>query len=104
MLLSFFKKIINKGVNMQVGAKHILVDQEFEAKDIIKKFNDGVEFELLAKDFSKCPSSAQGGDLGLFGKGMMVKPFEEATFSLEVGQVSAPVKTQFGYHVILRTA
>ncbi len=104
MLGNFFNKLINKGEKMQVGAKHILVDQEFEAKDIIKKFNDGIEFDLLAKDFSKCPSSAQGGNLGLFGKGMMVKPFEEATFALEVGQVSEPVKTQFGYHVILRTA
>lgn len=103
MLLKFFKTL-TKGGSMQVSAKHILVDQEFEANDIIKKFNDGTDFEALAKDFSKCPSSAQGGDLGRFGKGMMVKPFEEATFALEVGQVSAPVKTQFGYHVILRTA
>lgn len=90
---------------MQMGAKHILVDQEFEINDIIKKIEDGKTFEEMARDFSKCPSGAQaGGDLGKFGKGMMVKPFEEAVLNLEVGQTSGPVKTQFGYHLILRTA
>ena len=89
---------------MSMGAKHILVDQEFEAQDLIKKLESGESFEKLATDFSKCPSGKQGGDLGSFGKGMMVKPFEEAVLALEVGQTSTPVKTQFGYHLILRTA
>ncbi|MAZ48598.1 MAG: peptidylprolyl isomerase [Halobacteriovoraceae bacterium] len=88
----------------KVSAQHILVDQEFEAKDLIQKLNNGVEFSELAKDFSKCGSAAQGGDLGEFGRGMMVKPFEEAAFNLGVGEVSAPVQTQFGYHIIKRNA
>lgn len=87
-----------------ISAQHILVDQEFEAQDLVKKLEEGVSFEQLAKDFSKCPSGASGGDLGQFGKGMMVAPFEEAAFALEVGTVSGPVKTQFGYHLIKRNA
>jgi peptidyl-prolyl cis-trans isomerase C len=88
----------------KVSAQHILVEQEFEAQDLVKKLNEGVTFEDLAKDFSKCPSGQSGGDLGPFGKGMMVAPFEEAAFALEVGAVSGPVKTQFGYHLIKRNA
>ena len=88
----------------KVRAQHILVEQEFEAKDLLKKLNEGAEFENLAKDFSKCGSAAQGGDLGEFGKGMMVKPFEDAAFNLNIGEVSEPVQTQFGYHIIKRNA
>ncbi len=87
-----------------VSAKHILVNQEYEAQDIVKKLNDGITFEKLAADFSECPSGKNGGDLGSFSKGMMVKPFEKAAFSLKVGEVSDIVKTQFGFHLILRTA
>ncbi|MBT7609653.1 MAG: peptidylprolyl isomerase [Bacteriovoracaceae bacterium] len=83
-------------------ASHILVDQEFEANDLLKKLDEGVSFEELAKDFSKCPSGQSGGDLGEFGKGQMVVPFEEACLALEIDQVSLPVKTQFGYHLIKR--
>ncbi len=90
---------------MQVQAKHILVDHEHEAQDLVKKLEAKEKtFEELAQSFSKCPSGKSGGDLGSFGKGQMVKPFEDATFELEVGSVSAPVKTQFGYHLIYRTA
>jgi peptidyl-prolyl cis-trans isomerase C len=92
-----------KGNKMKMGAKHILVDQEFEAKDLLNKINDGEAFENLAKDFSKCGSAAQGGDLGTFGKGMMVKDFEDAVIALDVDKVSEPVKTQFGFHIIKRT-
>lgn len=88
----------------QMGAKHILVENEFEAKDLLQKLQEGKTFEELAGDFSKCPSGKQGGDLGLFGKGMMVPSFEQAVQELEVGATSSPVKTQFGYHLILRTA
>lgn len=88
---------------MKIGAKHILVEQEYEIKDIIRKLDEGKSFEELAKDFSTCGSATDGGDLGLFGKGMMVKPFEKAVLELEVGQVSSSVQTQFGYHLILRT-
>ena len=86
----------------RVSAKHILISQEYEAQDIIKKLNDGATFEEMAEKFSSCPSKAQGGDLGEFGRGQMVAPFEEAAFGLEVGGVSEPVQTQFGYHLILR--
>ncbi len=85
---------------MQVRASHILVDTEGEAKAIQKSIAGGAKFEDLAHKFSKCPSSEQGGDLGFFGRGMMVKEFEDAAFALDVGQVSGPVKTEFGYHLI----
>jgi peptidyl-prolyl cis-trans isomerase C len=89
---------------MKVKAKHILVEQEYEAQDLLKKLAEGKSFEELAQKFSKCPSSQRGGDLGEFGKGRMVAPFEEAAFGLDVGQVSAPVRTKFGYHLIQRYA
>lgn len=85
-----------------IAAKHILVEQQYEAEDILKKISDGEKFEEMAKKFSKCPSKANGGDLGSFPKGKMVPSFEEAAFELEVGKVSAPVRTQFGYHLIYR--
>lgn len=87
----------------KIAASHILVEKEHEVADLTKKLGEGVSFEALAKDFSKCPSGKSGGSLGEFGRGMMVKPFEDAAFGLEVGHVSAPVKTQFGYHLIKRT-
>ena len=87
-----------------IRAKHILVDHDYEVQDLLKKIEEGQSFEDLAKDFSKCPSGQQGGDLGHFSKGQMVKPFEEAAFALEVGEVSRPVQTQFGYHLIKREA
>ena len=87
----------------QISASHILVEQEFEAQDLLKKIEGGESFENLAKQYSKCPSGQQGGALGTFGKGQMVAPFEEAAFSLQPGQISGPVRTQFGYHIIKRT-
>ena len=95
-----------RGVFMasSIRARHILVDHDYEVQDLLKKLEEGKSFEDLAKDFSKCPSGQQGGDLGHFSKGQMVKPFEEAAFSLEVGEVSSPVQTQFGYHLIKREA
>lgn len=88
----------------KVNAQHILVQQKHEAEDILKKIADGETFEKMAEDFSLCPSGKSGGSLGEFGKGMMVPPFEEAAFALEVGTVSGPVQTQFGYHLIKRNA
>jgi peptidyl-prolyl cis-trans isomerase C len=87
----------------EITASHILVEHEHEAQDILKKLEEGKSFEDLAKQFSKCPSGEEGGSLGSFGKGQMVKPFETAAFGLKVGEVSGPVKTQFGYHIIKRT-
>ncbi len=89
---------------MKIKARHILVDKEFEAQDLVKKLGEGKSFEELAQKFSKCPSGQRGGDLGEFGKGRMVASFEEAAFALDVNQVSGPVRTQFGYHLIQRYA
>lgn len=85
-----------------IRASHILVEQKYAAEDIQKKLASGEDFAKLAQQFSTCPSSRHGGDLGHFQKGQMVKPFEDAAFALEVGQVSSPVQTQFGYHLIKR--
>jgi peptidyl-prolyl cis-trans isomerase C len=85
-----------------VAARHILVEQEYEAQDLVKKLSDGSTFEDLAKKFSKCPSGQRGGDLGEFKRGRMVPAFEEAAFDLSVGQTSAPVRTRFGFHLIQR--
>lgn len=86
-----------------IRASHILVQDEETAKDIKKQAEEGADFGDLARKYSQCPSKEDGGDLGFFGKGQMVKEFEDAAFSLEAGQISEPVKTQFGYHVILLT-
>jgi peptidyl-prolyl cis-trans isomerase C len=87
----------------QIRASHILVDQEYQAQDLIKKIKEGSSFEELAKKFSKCPSSDDGGDLGHFSRGMMVPEFDQAVFALSPGELSEPVRTQFGYHLIKRT-
>lgn len=90
---------------MKIKARHILVSQEFEAQDLLKKLAEGADFADLAKKFSQCPSSEEGGDLGEFGKGMMVKSFEDAAFALKVGETTpAAVRTQFGFHLIQRYA
>lgn len=85
----------------QVRAAHILVDSEAEARTIISELKEGKDFAALAKARSKDPGSKdQGGDLGYIKRGEMVKEFEEVAFSLPVGQISEPVKTSYGYHVI----
>lgn len=86
----------------KISAQHILVDERYEAEDLIKKIEGGESFDKLASDFSKCPSGKSGGHLGEFGKGVMVPAFEDAAFALDVGGVSGPVRTQFGHHVIKR--
>ena len=88
----------------QVTARHILVGTLEEAQSLANQINEGSDFAQLARQHSKCPSGQNGGDLGTFGRGMMVQPFEDISFGLDVGGVSAPVQTQFGYHVINRTA
>jgi parvulin-like peptidyl-prolyl isomerase len=85
----------------QVWARHILVETEVEAKAALDLINQGVDFATVAQRFSKdTGSGANGGDLGWFGKGAMVAPFEEAAYSLQVGEISEPVKSDFGYHII----
>ena len=88
---------------MQVRAKHILVQSLNEAVTLKEKIAMGEDFSPLAKIHSKCPSGQNGGDLGSFQRGQMVKPFEDVAFGSDVGQVSGPVQTQFGYHLIQRT-
>ncbi|KPN64709.1 peptidyl-prolyl cis-trans isomerase C [Aliiroseovarius crassostreae] len=84
----------------EYNASHILVETEEAAKELLTKLEAGTDFAELAKEFSTGPSGPNGGELGWFGLGMMVKPFEEAVVALEPGQVSAPVETQFGWHVV----
>lgn len=82
-----------------VRASHILVETEDEAEEILKDLNAD-NFAQTAKEKSTCPSSANGGDLGLFSQGQMVPEFDRKVFSMNVGEISEPVKTQFGYHII----
>lgn len=84
----------------EVKARHILVETEDEAKAIIQKLDDGADFAELAKQESTGPSSANGGDLGFFTKEQMVTPFADAAFAMDKGEISDPVKTRFGWHVI----
>jgi peptidyl-prolyl cis-trans isomerase D len=85
----------------RLWARHILVATEDEAKAVIERLNKGEDFGELAKELSQdTGSGAQGGDLGWFGKGAMVAPFEEAAYNLKVGEISQPVQSQFGWHVI----
>lgn len=85
----------------QVKARHILVETEEEANEIKQQLDQGADFEELAKEKSTDPGSKEsGGDLGYFGRGEMVAEFEETAFSLAVGEISAPVKSSYGYHII----
>ena len=85
----------------QVRAAHILVKTQDEAKDLRNKIVAGeIKFEDAAAQFSECPSGARGGDLGYFGRGMMVKEFEIPSFNEPVGTVTEPIQTQFGWHLI----
>ncbi len=96
-----FKDTFNKPES--VRASHILVDDESTALNIMKEIKEGLTFSEAAKKYSKCPSNANGGDLGYFTRGKMVPEFEKAAFALNKDEISEPVKTQFGYHIILVT-
>jgi foldase protein PrsA len=88
----------------EIKARHILVEDEKTANEVKKKLDEGGKFEDLAKEYSKDPGSAQnGGDLGWFGAGKMVPEFEQAAYALKVDEISAPVKSQHGYHIIQLT-
>lgn len=90
-------------MSTQVKASHILVETEAEAKKILTEIENGKDFAQAAMEYSSCPSKRKGGDLGYFSKGKMVRPFEEAAFALKKGELSQPVETQFGWHLILVT-
>ncbi len=84
----------------KASARHILVPTEEKCNDLKTKIEAGADFAKVAQKHSKCPSGKQGGALGEFSPGQMVKEFDEVVFSGEVGKVLGPVKTQFGYHLI----
>lgn len=84
----------------EIRARHVLVETESEALDVVERHNRGEDFAELARELSKGPSGADGGDLGYLTKGQLVKAFEETAFGLEKGEVSDPVKTEYGWHVI----
>ncbi len=86
----------------KVHCAHILVKTEKEVNNVLERIKKGEKFSSIAKDVSLCPSKKRGGDLGTFGRGQMVKEFENAAFALDKGQISEIVKTQFGYHIIKR--
>lgn len=87
----------------QVRASHLLVATEEEAKKLREEILNGKDFAEVAQEVSKCPSSAQGGDLGYFSRGMMVPEFDKAAFDLEIGKLSEPIQTQFGWHLLIVT-
>ena len=88
------------GGDLEWNASHILVATEEEAQSLIDQLNDGADFVALAQEFSTGPSGPNGGALGWFGTGMMVPEFETAVAGLEAGEISAPVQTQFGWHIV----
>jgi peptidyl-prolyl cis-trans isomerase C len=99
-LLRRYEEMKKSGVK-SVRARHILVKTSEEAEDLITQLQNGADFGELAKAYSVGPSGPSGGDLGFFGPGQMVKPFQDAAFSLEKGaHTISPVKTRFGFHVI----
>ena len=84
----------------EASARHILVEDEQQCENLKQEIIGGADFADIAKQHSKCPSGQQGGDLGTFGPGRMVKEFDEVVFSAAVGEVQGPVKTQFGFHLL----
>lgn len=86
----------------EVHCAHILVKTEKDAQNVAQRLSKGEKFSNVASEVSLCPSKKRGGDLGRFGRGKMVKEFEQAAFALQKGQVSPIVRTQFGYHIIRR--
>jgi peptidyl-prolyl cis-trans isomerase C len=88
------------GDEEQIHARHILVDDEATALALIEQLNGGASFEDLAREHSTDPGASDGGDLGYFTRTEMVEGFSDAAFALQAGEISAPVQTQFGWHVI----
>jgi parvulin-like peptidyl-prolyl isomerase len=86
----------------KIHCVHILVKNLTEAQVVLEQLKKGESFGKIAEGKSLCPSKKRNGDLGFFGHGQMVREFEQAAFALQKGQLSQPVKTQFGYHIIKR--
>ena len=88
---------------MEFRASHILVKDQATADKLYERVKKGESFESLARQYSTCPSKSKGGDLGWFGEGQMVAPFENAVRKMSTGSISRPVRTQFGFHIIKKT-
>ena len=88
----------------KIKCTHILVDKQSEALQLLDEIKKGKKFGSAAREISKCPSRKKDGSLGYFTKGMMVKEFDQVAFKLQIGEISEPVKTEFGYHIIKRYA
>ena len=86
----------------EIHCAHILVKTEKEAQAVMMRLEKGEKFANVAREVSLCPSGKRGGDLGSFGRGKMVKEFEQAAFALQKGQISPIVKAKFGYHIVRR--
>lgn len=87
----------------KIKCTHILVEKQSQALAVLDRLKKGEKFAELAKELSlDTGSGKRGGDLGYFGRGRMVKPFENAAFKLSIGEISEPIKTEFGYHIIKR--
>lgn len=97
LYVKFFTDIERK---KEYNASHILVETETEAEDLLRRLKNGADFSELAKTYSTGPSGAQGGNLGWFGQGAMVPTFENAVIKLKIDELSVPVQTQFGWHLI----
>ena len=86
----------------KIKCSHILVDKHSEALQLLDEIKKRKKFGSAAREISKCPSRKKDGSLGYFTKGMMVKKFDQVAFKLQIGEISEPVKTEFGYHIIKR--
>ena len=88
---------------MEFRASYILVKDQRKAEELYERAKKGESFQSLAHQYSTCPSKEKGGDLGWFGEGQMVPPFENAVRKMGTGSISRPVRTQFGWHIIKKT-
>ncbi|MBT3329507.1 MAG: peptidylprolyl isomerase [Nitrosopumilus sp.] len=86
----------------KIKCAHILIEKQSQALQLLEEIKKGKKFGTVAKEVSTCPSGKKEGDLGYFTKGQMVKEFEDVAFRLQIGEISEPVKTEFGYHIIKR--
>jgi len=98
---AYDERYANAAPQTEYNAAHILVETEDKARDLKAQIDGGADFAELARQHSTDGAAASGGDLGWFGLGMMVKPFEDAVVALQPGQVGGPVQTQFGWHLVL---
>jgi parvulin-like peptidyl-prolyl isomerase len=89
-------------MSVYYSARHILLEDQEDAEDILRYIQKGETFEDMAKEYSECETGAKGGDLGTFTSGVMDPEFEKALYHLKIGEISKPVKTKFGYHLIKR--